>query len=54
MEADIIISVNDTVVMQNQTPILEDLNFKIKNGEFVYLIGKTGSGKSRYGLKIRI
>ncbi len=46
MEADIIISVNDTVVMQNQTPILEDLNFKIKNGEFVYLIGKTGSGKS--------
>ncbi|UZR92975.1 cell division ATP-binding protein FtsE [Chondrinema litorale] len=46
MEADIIISVNDTVVMQNQTPILEDLNFKIRNGEFVYLIGKTGSGKS--------
>ena len=26
--------------------ILKDVNFDIMNGEFVYLIGRTGSGKS--------
>ena len=46
MEGDIIINVSDTVIVQNRATVLEDLNFKIRNGEFVYLIGKTGSGKS--------
>ncbi|MEM1135169.1 MAG: ATP-binding cassette domain-containing protein [Bacteroidota bacterium] len=46
MEADIIISVSEGIVLQNQSQILSDLNFNIRNGEFVYLIGKTGSGKS--------
>ncbi|MDP3832135.1 MAG: ATP-binding cassette domain-containing protein, partial [Ignavibacteriaceae bacterium] len=27
-------------------PILNDINFTIKNGELVFLIGKSGSGKS--------
>ncbi|MBO9638736.1 MAG: ATP-binding cassette domain-containing protein, partial [Siphonobacter aquaeclarae] len=26
--------------------VLEDVNFSIQKGEFVYLIGRTGSGKS--------
>lgn len=31
---------------QNDFQVLRDINLSIKEGEFVYLIGKTGSGKS--------
>ncbi|MEN8765377.1 MAG: cell division ATP-binding protein FtsE [Wenyingzhuangia sp.] len=33
-------------VFQDNVLILKNLNFEIKKGEFFYLIGKTGSGKS--------
>ena len=33
-------------VYQGPTPILQDVNFHILRGEFVYLVGRTGSGKS--------
>jgi cell division transport system ATP-binding protein len=35
-------------IYQGQTLVLTDVNVKVKNGEFVYLIGKTGSGKSSF------
>jgi cell division transport system ATP-binding protein len=41
-----IISLNNAYIYQKENLILSDVNFSISEGEFVYLIGKTGSGKS--------
>lgn len=40
------ISIQNAKIYQGKSLILSDVNFSIDNGEFVYLIGKTGSGKS--------
>ena len=36
----------DVSIKQGSHQVLEAVNFKVTRGEFVYLIGKTGSGKS--------
>lgn len=41
-----IIKLKNAQIYQRQHLILKDVSFEIKKGEFVYLIGKTGSGKS--------
>lgn len=41
-----IVTIKDASIFQEQTAVLNDLNFTIDKGEFVYLIGRTGSGKS--------
>ena len=41
-----IIDISAAQIFQKQNLILQDVNLKIGSGEFVYLIGKTGSGKS--------
>lgn len=41
-----VISVQNVSIYQQKTLVLEQLNFDIHPGEFVYLIGKTGAGKS--------
>lgn len=41
-----IVSVIDACIFQENETILSNINFDIKKGEFVYLVGKTGSGKS--------
>jgi cell division transport system ATP-binding protein len=41
-----IIDISSAKVFQKKNLILQDVNLKIGSGEFVYLIGKTGSGKS--------
>ena len=41
-----IISLENAQIYQRNHLILKDVSFKINTGEFVYLIGKTGSGKS--------
>jgi cell division transport system ATP-binding protein len=46
MEDQVIIELKDAVIYQQQTLILSNVNITIRKGEFVYLIGKTGSGKS--------
>ena len=46
MAADGIITYRDVAVFQKETLVLSDVSFDIGPGEFVYLIGKTGSGKS--------
>jgi cell division transport system ATP-binding protein len=41
-----LISLSNAYIYQKDNLVLSDVNFSIKKGEFVYLIGKTGSGKS--------
>tara|TARA_B100001175_G_scaffold46028_1_gene35262 strand:- start:4144 stop:4830 length:687 start_codon:yes stop_codon:yes gene_type:complete len=36
----------DAYILQDKNLILNNINIDVKKGEFVYLIGKTGSGKS--------
>jgi len=46
MEHEIIIKLEDVAVFQREILVLSNVNIEINRGEFVYLIGKTGSGKS--------
>jgi cell division transport system ATP-binding protein len=46
MGLDTVISLKQVSVYQYENLILSDVNIEIDKGEFVYLIGKTGSGKS--------
>lgn len=41
-----IISIKNASIFQHKKLILRNVNLEIKEGEFIYLIGKTGSGKS--------
>ena len=41
-----VIKLTNAQIHQNNHLILKDVSFEIKQGEFIYLIGKTGSGKS--------
>jgi len=41
-----IVSVKDATIFQETNAIVTGVNFDIQKGEFVYLIGRTGSGKS--------
>ncbi|MEL6539414.1 MAG: ATP-binding cassette domain-containing protein [Bacteroidota bacterium] len=40
------IQVRGLTIFQHGQPVLQDIHFDITSGEFVFLIGKTGSGKS--------
>lgn len=41
-----IVHLQDATIYQGKVPVLTSVNLQIDRGEFVYLIGKTGSGKS--------
>ncbi len=41
-----IVSLENAQIFQRENLVLSDVNLHINKGEFVYLIGKTGSGKS--------
>ncbi len=43
-----ILNLKDVAVFQNENMVLNDITLEVKKGEFVYLIGKTGSGKSSF------
>jgi len=43
---DPIIKSNDATIYQEDMPILTDVNFEVEKGEMVFVVGKTGSGKS--------
>lgn len=45
-EGKAILEVKNGVIYQGKTLVLNQLNLKINHGEFIFLIGKTGSGKS--------
>lgn len=46
MGMDTIIEIKNVSVFQKSNLVLTDVNIEINKGEFVYLIGETGSGKS--------
>ena len=46
MEAKNVIELSQSSIYQRSHLVLSDVNFALNEGEFVYLIGKTGSGKS--------
>ncbi|HBH06808.1 MAG TPA: phosphonate ABC transporter ATP-binding protein [Flavobacteriales bacterium] len=46
MASDTVIQLKKADIYQGKTIILEGVNLEIKKGDFVYLVGKTGSGKS--------
>ncbi len=41
-----VISLKNVNIYQGESLILQDVNFTVERGEFVYLVGKTGTGKS--------
>ncbi len=41
-----IVTLSNVNIYQGQSLILQDVNFTVNKGEFVYLVGKTGTGKS--------
>jgi len=44
--SDPVVRIQDATIFQDNNSVLNDLNFNIEKGEFVFLIGRTGSGKS--------
>ena len=44
--SDKIVSLRQANIFQGETLILGNVNFEVGKGEFVYMIGKTGTGKS--------
>lgn len=43
---DPVVKVKDASIFQDHNTVLENVDFEIAKGEFVFLVGKTGSGKS--------
>lgn len=46
MNKEAVIEFNHVTIFQGNVPVISDLNLSLNKGEFVYLLGKTGSGKS--------
>ncbi|MBA3663808.1 MAG: ATP-binding cassette domain-containing protein [Bacteroidetes bacterium] len=43
-----LIKFENVTIFQNERPVVGNLSVEINSGEFVYLLGKTGSGKSSF------
>src|SRR3954467_2863794 len=43
---EVIVELRNANIYQGKSLILQDVNLVVKKGEFVYLVGKTGTGKS--------
>jgi cell division transport system ATP-binding protein len=41
-----VLSLKNVTIYQEDNVILRDINLEVNHGEFIYIIGKTGSGKS--------
>lgn len=44
--SDPVVKITDASIFQDQHTVLNNINFEIEKGEFVFLVGRTGSGKS--------
>lgn len=45
---EVVLELRDVAIYQNENLVLSEINLTVNEGEFVYLIGKTGSGKSSF------
>ncbi len=43
-----VVSLNNVTIYQDHRIILSNVNLEVNNGEFIYIIGKTGAGKSSF------
>ena len=43
-----VLSLKNVTIYQDKNPVLNDVNIEVNHGEFIYLIGRTGSGKSSF------
>jgi len=43
-----VLQLKDATIYQGESMVLTNVNFEMQKGDFVYLIGKTGSGKSSF------
>jgi cell division transport system ATP-binding protein len=43
-----VLSLKNVTIYQDKNPVLSDVNIDVNHGEFLYLIGRTGSGKSSF------
>ena len=43
-----VLSLKNVTIYQENKVILSDVNLEVKQGEFIYIIGKTGTGKSSF------
>ena len=43
-----VLQLKDASIFQGDNLVLSDVNFEMQEGDFVYLIGKTGTGKSSF------
>jgi cell division transport system ATP-binding protein len=43
---DVIIELTDCAIWQQDHPVLDNVNLSVRKGEFIYLVGRVGSGKS--------
>jgi len=44
--SDPVVRVQEATIFQGNQPVLDGINFDIDKGDFVFLVGRTGSGKS--------
>ena len=44
--SEVVVSLENVNIYQSGSLILQDVHLKVEKGEFVYLVGKTGTGKS--------
>jgi ABC-type bacteriocin/lantibiotic exporter with double-glycine peptidase domain len=44
--SDVVLEISNANIYQGESLILSDVNIQVSKSEFVYLVGKTGSGKS--------
>jgi cell division transport system ATP-binding protein len=42
----VVLELHDATVMQEERPVLQGVTFTLEKGEFAYLVGRTGAGKS--------
>ncbi len=43
-----VLSLQDVTIYQDNNAVLSNINLNVNHGEFIYIIGKTGSGKSSF------
>lgn len=48
MDEQLVLHYENVVVYQQETLVLHDINFTLAKGEFIYLLGEVGSGKSSF------